>query len=136
MKATRARIRRPRVKLFRGPWTRWSRAAAETQPTELQIWHSAYLARNPAILGPRRFREFRMALQAGEWRIEQVILDDIPRLKLTRLGYLVGPGYYSSPAAVAHALKAAGGPGLAEFEPELPVPGTPIAGTAPTCPCS
>jgi hypothetical protein len=58
------------------------------------------------------------ALQADDWRIEHVTLDDMPRLRLTARGYLVGAGYFSSPASVADALARYGGPGLEEFEPE------------------
>jgi len=49
----------------------------------------------------------------GTWRIEPVTLDDIPRLKLSCRGYLVG--YYTAPDTIARELVRQGGPGLADF---------------------
>lgn len=51
----------------------------------------------------------------GLWAIDQVVLDGVPRLRLKHRGFLVGAGYYSSPAGVAAALQRQGGPGLASF---------------------
>lgn len=55
------------------------------------------------------------ALRAGNWRIEQVTLDDAPRLRLTANGYLVGAGYFASVDALALTLSEYGGPPLADF---------------------
>lgn len=63
--------------------------------------------------------EFVPALRSGEWVIEQVMLDEAPRLKVTHRGYLVMPGYFSTIEGVKAALARDGGPDLAEFEPDL-----------------
>jgi hypothetical protein len=57
-------------------------------------------------------------LRSGEWRIEQVTLDDMPRLRVTCRGYLVLPGYFSTIEGVMAALDRDGGPSLADFEAE------------------
>lgn len=59
-----------------------------------------------------------MALSSGDWRIEQVTLDDAPRLRLTCRGYLVGVGYFASIESLREALVRDSGPELATFEPE------------------
>jgi hypothetical protein len=58
------------------------------------------------------------ALRSGDWRIEQVTLDEMPRLRVTCRGYLVMPGYFSTIEGVIAALDRDGGPNLADFEPE------------------
>jgi hypothetical protein len=49
----------------------------------------------------------------GLWAIESVTLDDVPRLKLSYRGYLVG--YFTAIDTLAGELKRQCGPGLAEF---------------------
>jgi hypothetical protein len=49
----------------------------------------------------------------GLWAIESVTLDDIPRLKLSCRGYLVG--YFTAIDTLGRELVRQGGPGLAEF---------------------
>ncbi|SHN46983.1 hypothetical protein [Cryptosporangium aurantiacum] len=49
----------------------------------------------------------------GEWAIEPVVLDGVPRLRLSCRGYLVG--YYTAPETIAAELRRQGGPDLADF---------------------
>ena len=49
----------------------------------------------------------------GQWAIEPVTLDGVPRLRLSCRGYLVG--YYTAPGSLAAELRRQGGPQLADF---------------------
>ncbi|GAA0225380.1 hypothetical protein GCM10009539_08290 [Cryptosporangium japonicum] len=49
----------------------------------------------------------------GEWAIEPVTLDGVPRLRLSCRGYLVG--YYTAPESLAAELRRQHGPELADF---------------------